>query len=461
MHMKQGTSYKNPVTGGTDHYDESGRLTGTSYENKLTGGVDHYDSQGNKTGTSYRNHMTGGVDHYGADGTKKGSSYHNHMTGGTDYYGSDGQKKGSAYHNSITGGTDYYSDDSYGAVPSYQNSGTKQPEPKPYYTHNSSSVSQNELNAVRNNTSYTEEDAKQYAVYAASLMIQRGIAFDGSVTEAAERTAVHRHGPLNLFSSKKKEKIEIPSDRYFLLKNDTETDNHIDSGNGEREDHSLTVLSAEGNVLLGEYREYYRSNGRYEKRDTTWTPVKASGYITLIDLYLKNHGIPMNIGTYMSHGGSSVYKPDDFWKQKYLDDLNRERQNLQKKHVTGNDMSYLNWWAGVIWYLACAVLSFVIGYGSRSIPLMILKHAIVITGMCAYGYFRGKGIGNLIYTVTNVDDRDIFYMVAAGISFFLHYGYTISVTRQFVPSLIAGAVLTGISFLVSRYVFYPKKKSSA
>ena len=307
---------------------------------------------------------------------------------------------------------------------------------------------------------FTKQDhnnasAREYAEYAASLLINKNIAFDGDVNEAREREVIERYGTMNLLFRRKRETVHVPTESYYILKKYVEND-RMGNGAGDREDHFLTVLTAQGKVLIGSWREYYHSNGRYEKRPEEWHEGDPSVCISMIDQFLKKKTIPFSYQKYISGGGSSSYHPDRSWKSKYEQDLEKRREAVLKTKVTGQDSSQMNWYIGAALYMAFAFMSFTLKTDFRDLTEMVLKHLLLFIGICAYGHFRGKGIGALELTVTNLDNRDIFYMIAAGISAFLHYGYTIEKTELFMVSFFTGLALSGLGFLVSRYYFYPQ-----
>ena len=379
-------TYKNLFDDGTTTYHEDGSKSKT-YKNLFDDGTTTYHSDGSKSKT-YKNLFDDGYTTYHEDGSKS-KTYKNLFDDGTTTYHEESKKSG--------GGTSIFSqpvltqqeyNDMYDKMVEEGQKYLKEKNeehlrkrgPK---SHNiGSTISKSTLDKYVTKVKYSEEEAKDYAKYAASLLYNKGIKLNESITETVDIKKVTKYGPFNLLFKKKKERGNIPTEKGWALYDCYDIENNTSDRIDSEEAHHTTMLLPDGRIIIHNYDEYYynyyasygKSYEKVEDKSDETTPTYAVraydqlgvNNVVLIDYLLDKNKIDMSIKKYLDE------KPrynDDYLKD-YKKELEEERKTTKVVVDQGkfNNFHYLSL---VFFVLALLAFRFIPGYLLYVLPLSI------------------------------------------------------------------------------------------
>ena len=289
-------TYKNILDDGYTTYHDDG-TTSVSYKNVLNNGTTTYHSDGS-TSVTYDNVLDHGTTTYHSDGSTS-RTYQNVLDPGYTTYHSDGSQS-VTYKNMLDPGYTTY--ETKPKLPVYS-----APVPKPKRTgssggeyrtsmRNSVNLSSEEYRAK--NLRLTNEQMEEYAVYAAALLKSKGVRTAGEITYTEYYDEEEKYGFLNLKTRKVRKSRKIRGEAYWITEHHVKTTENTGDIE-EQEEITNEIITVSGRFMREKIVENIYRTGRYEKAVHDFDKEGPVDYrVDLLDHFLKQHGIDMNVSKY-------------------------------------------------------------------------------------------------------------------------------------------------------------------
>ena len=209
------------------------------------------------------------------------------------------------------------------------------------HSYQGSSINASELEKYKPKSNYSEQDAKNFAKYAAKLLLKNNIGIDtivGVKDDLGIRKEITKSGPFYLISKTKKVKAEYSKDRGWGLIDHYDIDHAFSNDVDDREDHNKIVLTPHGKTLSYSYRELYYVPGyrniSYEKYNDAMREINPKECLSLINHFLVKNEIDMSMDKYLKEN------PDisDDIIDEYDKQIEKEKSDLLKTVVNKEGM---------------------------------------------------------------------------------------------------------------------------